>query len=298
MRECCAWTIGLWLMALAGCATSLPEQTTALMPRWTSLESDSLQIEIGLLRQPVGEPYFNTEIWREVDELVLSLERRLTLEANGFRVGVISGNVPADLQQLLTNRKTCIASRRISLRPGHEHFLPLAPGEKDLVLQVVERGDTIAQDFAKAVCGLMLRFELAEDGEMVVKCEPCVRHGVEQRMVKPASDLSDWTMRSGRPEERYPGLAWEFSLSATEYGIVGGLLDRPQSLGYSSMTGDKDGESYQYLLVIRTVRPQVDSASALLQGADRQTGAEPPPLALQSIARPKRPPVSTRGQSP
>jgi hypothetical protein len=300
-RHCAVW-LGLLLTTLAGCANSLPEQTTALMPRWptapATTEADTLQIEIALIRQPLSEPYINKEIWREVDELKLPLERRLMLEANGYRAGIISGNVPGDLQKLLTSKKTCVRSRRITLRNGNEHFLELAPGERQLVLHVVEQGDHLVQDFADAVCGLALQLELDDSGGMRVKCEPRVRHGQALRLMKPAEDRSGWTLRSGKPEEKYPSLAWELTLSTTEYGIVGGLLDREQSLGYQSFVQGTEAEAHQFLLVLRTVPPQLEAATAVLNAGNKPASKEPPPLAQQSVLQPKLPPSSPRGQSP
>jgi hypothetical protein len=295
--------LGLLLLVLTGCANSLPEQTSALMPRrpanWAAPDAESLQIEIGLLRQPLGDRYFNQDVWKQVDELALSLDRRLALEANGIRAGIISGNTPAELQALLTSKKTCVQSRRITLRNGHEHFLTLAPDERPLVLHVIDQGETVAQDFADALCGLALRFELADAGKVRIKCEPRVRHGEAQRGLKPAADRSDWTLSTGRPEEKYPSLAWELVLSTTEYGIVGGLLDREQSLGFNGFTKRTNTDAYQYLLVIRSVRPQIEAAAAVLNADGKSALKEPPPLALQSIAKPKTPPPpSTRSQSP
>ncbi|NJS37805.1 MAG: hypothetical protein HC783_01030 [Rhodobacteraceae bacterium] len=41
--------------------------------RLAATEPDSLQVEVALLRQPLGDPYLNKDLWHEVDELTLPL---------------------------------------------------------------------------------------------------------------------------------------------------------------------------------------------------------------------------------
>ncbi|MCS6976721.1 MAG: hypothetical protein NZM31_06875, partial [Gemmatales bacterium] len=285
----------LGLLAGLGCLSTLPEQVPTTWKSWRWPQEDLVAVEAAILRLPSTDPFANRGLWREVDELVLPLEKRLSLEANGFRTGIISGNVPADLQRLLTDKNACITSRRVAVRPGRSYFLAVAQQDRDLNVQVVEQGEAISQEFEQARCGLSLRLESDEETTRI-SCEPCVRHGRPLRLLRPTEDRSDWDLQSSRPEKCYPSLAWDLKITSAEYGVVGCLVEREHSLGYHSLVEAVPGATFQHLIVFRRVPRLMESSTALTRTAPRSSGNEPPPLAQQSVTPPRLP--LTRGQSP
>jgi hypothetical protein len=268
-------------------------------------DADSVQMEIALVSRPFNDPFINEELWRQVDEQDLPLEQRPRLTANGLRVGTLGGNVPAELQRLLTSEKECVKARRLTLRKGHEHFWSLARKTGQHSVRVIEDKETILQDVEDPEIGLVLCATVNDDGEPILHCEPRLRHGPSLRRLKPAGDLSDWTLLSGRSEEKYPHLAWEWSFARSEYGVIGGIVDQEKSLGWLGFV-DLSDSPRQRLLVIRTAGAQPPSPPAPLADASTTTNpkrepanAGPPPLALQSLRSTTPPsPSAGRGQSP
>lgn len=283
------------LAVLVGCANDLPNQVPAGLRSFRWMQEDLLAVELAVIRLPLGDDFATRDLWREVDELVLPLEKRLTLEANGFRVGVISGNVPAELQRLLTNKDTCIRSRRLAVRPGHARFVALVQPRDVLNLQTIEGGETAEHSFEQAVPGFQLRLENEEEITRI-GCQPCVQHGQAQRLLQPTDDLSDWELQGKRPEQLFSTLAWELKLSPTEYAVVGCAADRPQSLGYACLVETHKDGAYQHLIVFRSVPRPSEPSTVLLRPNSKPATKEPPPLAQQSVVRPRLP--LSRGQSP
>ena len=61
----------------------------------------SAVIEVFSIRLPPGEPDLNNRIWEEVDEQHFPIEVRRKLEKNGFRAGILAGQIPPSLSRLL-----------------------------------------------------------------------------------------------------------------------------------------------------------------------------------------------------
>jgi hypothetical protein len=299
MRAC---FLGLVVAALAGCASEWNETSattsSSLMQRFRlfrpGLGPDTVPLEITVVRQPLGGRTVNEEIWREADEQVIPLEMRGTLEANGYRIGTIGGTAPPVLQTLLASPRSVASAQRAALKLGKPLFVPLGRGDTPCALKVVQEGETTALTLDKAQCGLALEIALADDGDLVLRFEPRVRHGDQQLSPRPAADRSDWTLTAGRPEEKYPRLAWEVSLAANEYVLIGGLPDRPHTLGHGSFIRVEEDSASQDVLVIRATRPPGGPLTVTSQRPPSPT--EPVPLALQSIATKGK--AANRGQSP
>jgi hypothetical protein len=283
------------LLTSLGCLSTLPEQVPATWKSWSWPAEDLVAVEAAVVRLPLQDPFATRALWREVDELVLPLDKRLALEANGLRTGIISGNVSADLQCLLTSKEACVACRRVAVRPGRAYFLAVIPQDRDLTLHLVEQGEAIEQKFEQAQCGFLLRLN-SDDDFTHIQCEPCVRHGRPLRMLQPTEDRSDWDLQSARPQKSFAALAWELKISSAEYGIVGCLTDREQSLGYHSLVERVDGSAFQHLVIFRRVPRLGEASASLMRTPNRSPIKEPPPLAQQTASPPRLP--LTRGQSP
>jgi hypothetical protein len=307
-------------VGLVGCANRQTAGGTWL-DRFRALRpgfnAEAVQIDVSLVRQHLGDPYINHELWDMVDEQALPLDQKPMLASNGYRIGTV-GSVPAGLQKLLTHdaddadlrRATKTegngaSARRITIRLGHPYFLTLGPADRPAKLKVTASPQSLQQagrgggeatrlDLEKTQFGLFIQPSISEDGDVVLRFEPGVRHG-EGRLPRPSEDRSDWTLFS--PEERFPALGWEIGLKPNEYLIVGGLLQQPGTLGHYSFVQDDMEKPGQWLLVIRTYQPQSNQVTAHHYapqdaggGAKKRSAL---PLALQSML-PKGQPIPAR----
>jgi hypothetical protein len=100
---------------------------------------------------------------------------------------------------------------------------------------------------------------LAEEGKVQLRFTPRVRQGKPALALRPVQDPAGplrWEWESQQPEEVYPWLAWEVTVTPNEYVVVGTWLDRVDSLGQRCfLARSADGLApLQRLLVIRTAR--------------------------------------------
>ncbi len=272
---------GLMLGVFAGCTTT--EQMAphaSWMNRMRALRpvfgSDALQLQVAVIRQPLGDPYLNFDLWQDIDEQVIPLEKRPALEANGLRVGTINGSVPDRLFTLLTSEKACVHSRQISVTPGKPHFLALGPGDRPRALQLVQDGETLAVTLDRAQFGLAIASSTNDDGRTVLKFEPRVQHGSSQFLPRPSAERGEWSLLPGRPEEKYPRLGWEVALTANEFVVIGALPQQKQTLGFYSLIQVEAEPTMQDILVIRPLPSRNATANPTPRGSVK-------PLAIQTL---------------
>ena len=89
----------LAVLAIAGCNTPLHKGKSPLMP--AQMSPDSVVLDMFFVRFPFGDPAVNEKLWEEIDEQQFAPELRERLARNGFRVGLVSGQMPVELSKLL-----------------------------------------------------------------------------------------------------------------------------------------------------------------------------------------------------
>src|SRR5262245_37007399 len=152
-----AW--GLWFGLLSvlpmGCLTGQQVHKTAWLDRMPffhkALEGDNLVVlYVALLEVPIGDRYINDELWGQVGEQVIALERKPVLEENGLRVAQVGGMIPTRLQGLLTSDRSCINPRRLLLHAGDTTTLSLGPALPVCQFELHQSSRDTAVDLQKA----------------------------------------------------------------------------------------------------------------------------------------------------
>src|SRR5438552_17273552 len=105
MRRAWALMLGLISGLPCGCISGQTVHKTAWLERMPFLQKlpqgeDLVVLYVALLEVPVGDRYINDELWGQVDEQVIGLERKPALEDNGLRVAQVGGIIPSKLQSL------------------------------------------------------------------------------------------------------------------------------------------------------------------------------------------------------
>jgi hypothetical protein len=270
---------------LAGCAGGEAARTTAwrnrLRPPQGPPPSNLVLMEVALIEQPVGDPYVNQQLWDLADEQVVSLERKPVLQDNGLRIGLMSGMLPPGLQALLTSKRSCANPRRIQRAAGEPTTLMLGLTMPRCRFQLHTSGTTEVVELEQAQCTLIVTASLTTDGRTRLQLTPQVRHGEAALIPRPAVDRAgtySWMIQEQRPTETYTDLGWEVSLAPNEYLVVGGRLDRPDTLGRQFFVRGDEPSPVQRLLVIRTTRLRPGIAAE-----DEELLHRTPALAAQAL---------------
>jgi hypothetical protein len=241
-------------------------------------------MEVALVEGPAGDAFLNDGLWTLADDQVISLEQKGRLDDNGFHVGQIGGVLPAGLQALLTNKRTCSDPRRIQQHAGQATHLPLGPERRVCRFQIRQESRALPVGLEQAICAVEMLPTITADGRIRLRITPEVQHGRATELPRPDHDRAAWILQKDQPTESYPTLGWELTLGRNDWLLVGGRFDRPDSLGHRCFIHVDDSVSSQHLLVIRAARPRVASANGTSSTiADENAVVIPtPPLAMQA----------------
>ncbi len=108
------------LLALLACGGCLGEkllrtQGSPLAP--ARMHQDSLALEVFFVRLSLEDLEGYDSVWKEIDEQALRQASSTALAENGFRLGTLSGHLPAKVQQLLDQRAQATSGPQPSAAP-------------------------------------------------------------------------------------------------------------------------------------------------------------------------------------
>jgi hypothetical protein len=260
----------LAIFALTGCTTAMHKGKSPLMP--AQMSPDSVVLDIFVVRFPFGDPDVNEKLWQEIDEQGFPLELRDRLTQNGFRVGIVTGQMPMALSKLLElNDKpvpdgkleeTSLTSFETKPRVARQHFQLRAKqrGEimashvyDELPVFVPENGRLCGHTYRQAQGMLAVKSMPQPDGRVCLELAPELHHdqprpqwGGNQGMMR--LDLS-------RPRRVFDDMVISTNLSPGSMLVLSSLPNKPGSLGHHFFAENDDGQQ-QKLLIVRLSQTQ------------------------------------------
>jgi len=266
----------LMLAALCSCAPlHRPVGKSPLVQ--PQMSPDSVVLDIIFSRFPFGDERANQSLWKEVDEQQFSTELRGRLAECGFRVGVVSGQVPRELSQLLElsdNPQTGIEQsvpvedldsapnvvpRHVQCRPGKRIEVAASNIYDELPVLTRESG-LCGKTYAKAQGMLAIKSYPEPDGRVRVELVPELHYGDQrQRWV---GGQGTFRMEAGRERRVFDDLKMSATLAPGEMLLLSSLDCRKGSIGHSFFTDDSSGKLEQKLVVIRLSQTQHDGVFA------------------------------------
>lgn len=244
-------------MALVGCSLTGPnglkpkeETSTPVVGGHEALGVKRVVLRMMIASRPQGDPGLNEALWSVADEQALDPESRRVLQANGLRFGRVTGELPKEVQDILSappplkiDAQTIILPEGIAtlLDPGTEKTssLSLMLGQKDKVVGKVYES---AQGY--------LRVTGTFEGEtgISLRVTPELHHGPVQKgwgVVPGATSMtpSQIIARSGQKEDSFRDLASTLNLQPGQVAVLGGRHDKRGSLGdflFSGTEPDSD----------------------------------------------------------
>jgi len=241
---------------------------------------DVIALNLGILEVTPGDTYINEDLWKLVDESGHDLERKAVLEENALRAGTLGGQIPSELQKLLTNPKSCVYHRLIQTRFGFPIRKPLGADYAVCELDLVRDGRLTTREYLQAEMFLELTAEEESDNRIRIKLIPTIRHGeleMEPKSVTHPSGFKHWEIIPKHNEESLGWLSFDLVLAPGEFGIIGCLLGHPESVGERIFLNRMKAYPMQRLLVFRAIRSK-GKESVPLEESDG-----PLPIASQAV---------------
>lgn len=267
----------LLLLPLTGCLYRwIQPKPAASLLKHTQMSPDSVALEIVFVRFPVGDAETNGKLWEEVDEQHFPADVRQRLARNGFRAGVIGGQIPATLEKLLEMKEEApapgepqnasiaemaaqprVAIRHLQTRGGKRNEVIASGIYERLPLLVSAGGELHGQTYSQAQGLFALTAYPQADGRVRLDLVPEVHHDqARQRFV---GDQAMWRLETSRPKQVLDDLKVSAVLTPGTMLLLTTQPDRAGSLGHYFFTeGDKDQRLEQKLLVLRVCQTQHD----------------------------------------
>jgi hypothetical protein len=262
----------LSLLAVAGCTKPLMKGKSPLAP--ARMSPDSCVLDVFFIRVPFADPRVNEDLWQELDEQHFPADLRDRLVRNGFRVGVVDGQIPIVLSDLLelgdkpapTNEISSVNLADLNSNPRvmrqHMQIRASKPSQivasgtyEQLPVLLCESNSLSGETYNQAQGIFNLKAQPLPDGRVRLDVIPEVHH--DQPMQRRIADQGVMRFDFSRPKRVFEDLALSASLSPGGMLIMTNVPNRTGSLGHHFFT-ENTGQLEQKLLVIRLSQTQHD----------------------------------------
>jgi hypothetical protein len=216
-------------------------------------------LRMAIVARPSTEPTVADAIWRVADVQAVGDEARRCLEANGMRVGIVTGDLPPEVRAVFAapppNR---IEPSTVVLPDGNGTLVDLAASRPELDLLLNRPGGVAGKRYKEANGYLRISASRQDDSGVALRIVPEVHHGpVRQGWgvapgVGGALAPQQMVMHSGQQEESFRELAATLTVHAGQVAVIGALPEKRGSLGhflYTAVEANSDREVHKLLFV-------------------------------------------------
>jgi hypothetical protein len=277
MKTKASAAVALVMMAMVGCTLTQSElRKNGLLPTvgghagkdGTAFLPKRCALKFMIVTKPVSDTVMSNRLWTVVDDQVLPDATREALAANGLRAGVVTGELPPEVQEILNapppNR---IDPALVIISSGENTLVEMGAASPSLDLIVNRDGKAVGKVYDQAKGCLRLTPKYEENHGVGLRIVPELHHGPITRSWSAVQgttfDPKQLTMKDGQTEETYRELAAELNLLPGQVAVVGGQSDKPGSLGNFLFTATevKSDRLLQRVLFIWASRAENDAGS-------------------------------------
>jgi hypothetical protein len=271
-------------------AATDPEKMLGQTPRPRST-ARTLQLELLFVRCPPDDAELRNELWSFVDEQLLDPATRGRLAANGLRVGIVTGQLPAHLAERFSGTvraddatgnqplatESLVTRRQLRLLPGRRSEIVTASSQQELLLLEHSPDGVSGGTYHDASPLLAVVARPAADGRVTLEAVPEIRHGpIEKTWV---GEDGMFRLESGQKRHRLDHLAFSVTIPADAMLLVGHAGDDTATVG-DRLLRDHDRTDAAGLRLL-AIRPTATTVDPLFAGAAPIPHAEEPPLVIR-----------------
>ena len=264
---------------MAGCAWIAPQtnKPTASILQPTQMAPGCAVIEVFSIRLPPGEPNLSNRVWEVADEQHFPIEVRRNLEKNGFRAGILVGQIPPSLSCLLDLKEkpsaagevqqvkvadlatpARVSSQHMQTRAGQRYEIATSGVIEKMPILVSEAGEIRGLTYEQAQGIFALHVAPQPDGRVQLEFVPEVHHG--QNRQHWVGDQSIFRLETGRSKRAFEELKLTAVMDPGAMLLLGSQPNRPGSLGHYFFleSNDRDDRLDQKLILVRLCQTQHD----------------------------------------
>ncbi len=246
-------TPALAMMALAGCNPARSDlrqkadQVTATIFNTNSdgsragqrVEPRFCMLDSAIIARPVGDPTVDATLWAVADEQApVAPELRQALEANGLRLGIITGELPSDVLDAFHSKPSQVESQwvHIALPDGEHTPIVMAEPVEKVTLFLNHGGKVDGRDYLDAAGRLLVTPKQSGQHDVEVRVVPEIQHGTRRRTIGAVENAGsfapqEFAIKDGQQQEILRELAATIALKPGQTLVIGCRPAQARTLG-------------------------------------------------------------------
>jgi hypothetical protein len=197
-------------------------------------------LDVMILTRPQGDRALNDAVWRVADEQVVEPAVARALQSNGLRAGRVTGDLPAEVQSLFTDRGPDRPAIQTISYPDGEAFqidpAEAPPRPKLELLMSLADGKVSGKSYQDAKAVLRGTGSFDEADGVTLRIAPELHHGpVSQGYgVAPTGGVPsprEFRITNGQKEETFRDLTVSIDLRPGQVAVLGNRPEKSGSLG-------------------------------------------------------------------
>jgi len=226
------------------------------------IEPKRCALKVVILPRPLRDKAVHDALWGTADEQAVAPEARQVLQANGLRVGILTGGLPPEVEAAVNAPPpNKVAPAEFNLPDGEPTMVSLSEPAPQASLLLNRDGRVFGKDYKEA--SGWFRVTAAREGATGVSLRfvPEIRHGPVLRRYDslPTNagtfNAMQFMLKDGQQEETLRELASTLTLQPGQVAVIGCDPDRRGSLGsflFTQAEGNSDRLIQKVLLVWAT----------------------------------------------
>ncbi len=299
-------TPALAMMALAGCNPARSDlrqkadQVTATIFNSGSgsragqrVEPRFCKLDSAIIARPVGDSIVDASLWAVADEQTpVGPELRQALEANGLRVGIITGELPTDVTEAFHPKPSQVETQWVhTALPDGEHAPIVMADPVDSVTLFVNHGGKVdGRDYHDAVGRLLVTPKQSGQHDVEVRVVPEIQHGTRRRTIGAIENggsfaPQEFAIKDGQQQEILRELAATITMKPGQTLVIGCRPAQARTLG-------------TFLFLQPEVKSDRMLQTVLLVQASRNNDGTPPLKIIEEVTTDPTNPASPSGAGP
>ena len=256
------------MLMLTKSTQNTPVQNDDFLLSGRLANSETVLLEVFIVRCPFNDPELNSTLWKDVDEQVFSAALRREFAANGFRAGLIGNQLPSSFLRILKTRddvdpsqivttirldelaNQTVVRKTIASRNGQKNEVNVSNVKKQSTILFNENGALGGETFNDGQAVMVIRTQTRGDGSVTLDLLPEVQHGQPRQTFQ--YDAGSVTMATARPKRTFDSLRSEITVQPGQFVVMTSRPEMSGNVGSFFFTDEEaDSGTEQKLLCFR-----------------------------------------------
>lgn len=248
------------------------------------IEPKKCALRVVILDRPLRDSVLNDILWRAVDEQSIAPEARSALQANGLRMGRITGDIPMEVEAILdAPPPNKVEPVSFHLDEAEQTLISVCEPAEQISILLNRDGRVFGKDFDDAGGFFRVTPQHHDGAAVSLRFTPEIHYGPIQRSFQAIQQASSYapqqfTITDGQREESLRELSADIVLEPGQVAVLGCLPDRERSLGsfFFTLADSQADKRRQRVVLVWASRNQM--------GVVDEKDRELPPIAEAAAA--------------